>query len=60
MMSKINMYLNIMNIFACIVNIQVPHDVKNQHALALKRTSQIMINGQHVIISIGNGTRCSG
>ena len=33
------------NIYACIINIYVPHDVKNQRALA-KMTSQIMKNGQ--------------
>ena len=30
-----------MNIYACIIDIKVPHEVKNQRALA-KRTSQMM------------------
>ena len=34
------------------MNIQVPHEVKNQHATA-KRTSQIMKYGQDVIIQNG-------
>ena len=38
-----------MNIYACIINIQVPHEVKYQRAKA-KRTSQIMQNGQDVNI----------
>ena len=25
-----------MNMYACIINIQVPHEVNNQHALAIK------------------------
>ena len=29
-----------MNIYACIINIKAPHDVKNQRAKA-KRTSQL-------------------
>ena len=43
---------------------KVPREVKHQHAIA-KRTSQIMIYGQDVIIQIGkmyyiqNSTRCS-
>ena len=41
------------------MNIEVPHEVKNQGALA-KRTSQILKNGQDVIIQMGSGTRCSG
>ena len=32
---------NRMNIYACIINIQVPHEVKNERAKA-KRTPQIM------------------
>ena len=44
---------------------KVPHEVKNQRAIA-KRTSQIMKNGQDVIIQMegciiskmGSGTRC--
>ena len=43
---------NRMNICACIINIQVPHEVNNQRAIA-KRTSQIMKYGQDVIIQIG-------
>ena len=39
------------------MNILVPHEVKNQRALA-KRTSQIMINGQDVNIRKRSGTRC--
>ena len=35
--------------YVCIVKIQVPHEVKNQPAIA-KRTSQIMKYGQSVII----------
>ena len=41
------------------MNIEVPDEVKNLHALA-KMTSQIMINRQDVIIQMRNGTRCSG
>ena len=37
---------------------QVPHEVKNHHALA-KRTSQIMQNGQDVTIQMRSGSRCS-
>ena len=44
--------LDRMNIYACIINIQVPHEVKNERAIA-KRTSQIMKHGQNVIIQIG-------
>ena len=36
----------------CIIKIQVPHEVKNQRAIA-KRTSQIMKYGQNVIIQNG-------
>ena len=43
---------------ACIMNIQVPHEVKNQRALA-KRTYQIMKSGQDVNIQMRSGTRCS-
>ena len=43
---------NRINIYVCILNIQVPHEVKNQSALA-KRTSKIMKNGQDVIIQNG-------
>ena len=35
--------------------ISVPHEVKNQRAL-VKRTSQIMKNGQDITIQIGSGT----
>ena len=46
--------------------LKVPHEVKNQRAIA-KRTSQMMQIGQDVIIQMerciiskmGNGTRCS-
>ena len=41
-----------MNIYACIINIQVPHEVNDQRAIA-KRTSQIMKYGQDVSIQIG-------
>ena len=34
------------------MNILVPHEVNNQHAIA-KRTSQIMKYGEDVIIQIG-------
>ena len=47
------------NIYACIIDIEVPHEVKNQCAL-VKRTSLIMKNGKDVIIQMGSGTRCSG
>ena len=40
------------------MNIQVPHEVKNQCALT-KRISQIITNGQDVIIQIGSFNRCS-
>ena len=36
----------------CIINIYVPHEVRYQRASA-KRTSQIMKNGQDVIIQNG-------
>ena len=36
-----------MNIYACFTNIYVPHEVKNQRALA-KRTPQIIENRQDV------------
>ena len=32
---------NRMNIYACILNMEVPHEVRNQHAVAM-RTAQIM------------------
>ena len=35
----------------------VPNDVKNPRALGIKRTSEIMINGQDGIFHIGGGTR---
>ena len=38
--------------------IHVPHEVKYQRAL-VKRTSQIMQNGQDVNIQMRSGTRCS-
>ena len=41
--------LHRMNIYACILNILVPHEVNNQSALLVKRTSQIMLNGQVII-----------
>ena len=41
-----------MLIYACILNIQVPHEVKYQRAIA-KRTSPIMKYGQDVIIQNG-------
>ena len=41
-----------------IIDIEVPHEVKNQRALALR--GQIMKNGQDVIIQMGSDTRCSG
>ena len=41
-----------MNIYACIKDIYVPHEVNNQRVIA-KRTSQIMKYGQDVIIQIG-------
>ena len=40
-----------MNIYACIINIQVPHEVEKQRAIAM-RTSQIMKYGKGVIIQI--------
>ena len=46
------------NIYACLIKIEVPHEVKNQRALT-ERTSQIMINGQDVNIRMRSGTRCS-
>ena len=53
-----------MNIYACFINISVPHEVKNQRAIA-KRISQIMQIGQDGIIQMercitskmGSGTR---
>ena len=44
--------------YACIIDICVPLEVKNQRALA-KMTSQIMYNGQNVNIQVRSGTRCS-
>ena len=41
-----------------ILNIQVPHEVKNQLAVA-KMTSQLMQNGQDVNIQMRSSTRCS-
>ena len=43
--------LSIDRIYACFINILVPHEVKNQRAIA-KRTSQIMQIGQNVIIQL--------
>ena len=40
------------------MNIYVPHEVKNQRALA-KRTSKIMKNEQDVNIQMRSGTSCS-
>ena len=40
------------NIYASIINIQVPHEVKYRRAIA-KRTSQITKYGQNVIIQNG-------
>ena len=40
------------DIYACIINIYVPHEVKNLRALA-KRTSRIMKYGQDVAIQKG-------
>ena len=42
-------------IYGCIMNIQVPHEVENQRALA-KMTSEIMKNGHDMIIHMGCGT----
>ena len=40
---------------ACIINIYVPHEVKNQRGLVLvKRTSRIMKYGQDVAIQKGH------
>ena len=39
------------NIYACIINIYVPHEVKNQRALA-KRASRTMKHGQDVAIQM--------
>ena len=39
--SKKKIQTNIINIYACFINIYVPHEVKNQHALAT-RTSQFI------------------
>ena len=50
--------INRINIYACIINICVPHEVKNQRAF-VKRTSEIMLNGQDVNIQMRSGTRCS-
>ena len=36
-----------MNIYACIINLQVPHEVKNQRAVDM-RTPQIMQKGQEL------------
>ena len=41
----------------CIINIQVPHEVKYQREV--KRTSQILKNGQNVNIQMRSGTGCS-
>ena len=49
------MPLNRINIYACFVNIYVPHEVKNQRALA-KRTSQILKNEQDVNTQMRSGT----
>ena len=46
--------MNRMNIYACIINREVPHKVKYQRAV--KRTSQIMKNGQDVDIQMRSGT----
>ena len=42
--------------YACIINIYVPHEVKYQRALA-KRASQIKLNGQDVNILMGISSR---
>ena len=39
-------------VYVCIINIQVPHEVHNQRAVA-KRTSQMMKYGQNINIQIG-------
>ena len=39
-----------MNMYACIIDISVPHEIKNQRAW---RTSKIMKNGQDVITQKG-------
>ena len=47
-----------MNISACIMNIYVHPEVKNQRTLA-KRTSQMMKNGRVVNTQMRSGTKCS-
>ena len=47
-----------MSIYNCIINIQIPHEVKNQRAIC-KRASLIVKNKQDVIIQVGSGTRCT-
>ena len=44
--------MNKMNIYAYIINIEVPHEVKYQRAIAMV-TPQIMLNGQDVNIQNG-------
>ena len=46
------MDIHIEYIYACIMNIYVPNEVKYQRAIA-KRTSQVMKYGQDVIIQNG-------
>ena len=48
-----------MNMYTCIMNIQVPPEVRNQRAIA-KMTSQITKNGHDVNIQTGSGNMCSG
>ena len=50
--------LKYQNMYACIINVHVPHEVKNLRASA-KRTSQIMKNEQDVNIQMRSGTTCS-
>ena len=47
-----NSYHKYKNIYACIINMYVPHEVKIQRAL-VKRTSRIMKYGQDVTIQKG-------
>ena len=44
--------------YAFIINIYVPHEVKYQGALLAKRTSQLLQNGQDVNIQMRSGTMC--
>ena len=60
-LSRLRSILNVLiykNMYACIININVPHEVKYQRAIA-KRTSQMMENGQDINIQMRSGTRCS-